>query len=157
MLFFGSKVSSIHFFEIFSVLLHKCTIYFVLSSSIYRCNVSLRGNGLKVLTANSYIPSDTAVIECRGKYMLNNPGLNKVIRLLFYIIHFQYFWSRRAEAIHMYCNTGWAQTWRSLWTGQLMEMTAGETFQLKVFLPEVISSCLGFVGERVQALGRATR
>ena len=40
--------------------------------------MSLRGNGLKVLTANSYIPSDTPVIECRGKYMLNNPGLNKV-------------------------------------------------------------------------------
>ena len=31
-----------------------------------------------MLTANSYIPCDTAVIECRGKYMLNNPGLNKV-------------------------------------------------------------------------------
>ena len=30
------------------------------------------------MTANSFIPSDTAVIECRGKYMLNNPGLIKV-------------------------------------------------------------------------------
>ena len=45
---------------------------------MFRCNVSLRGNGLKVLTANSFIPSDTPVIECRGKYMLNNPGLIKV-------------------------------------------------------------------------------
>merc|ERR1719410_2141878 len=42
-----------------------------------RCNVSLRGNGLKVLTANSYIPNDTPVIECRGKYMLNSAHLNK--------------------------------------------------------------------------------
>ena len=84
MLFFGFEVSSIHIFEIFSVLLNKYTIYFVLSSSIYRCNVSLRGNGLKVLTANSYIPCDTAVIECRGKYMLNNPGLNKVMRIILY-------------------------------------------------------------------------
>ena len=47
-------------------------------SLLFRCNVSLRGNGLKVLTANSFIPSDTPVIECRGKYMLNNPGLIKV-------------------------------------------------------------------------------
>ena len=31
-----------------------------------------------MLTANSFIPSDTPVIECRGKYMLNNPGLIKV-------------------------------------------------------------------------------
>eukprot|EP00092_Neocalanus_flemingeri_P038323 GFUD01041722.1.p1 GENE.GFUD01041722.1~~GFUD01041722.1.p1 ORF type:complete len:2117 (-),score=667.90 GFUD01041722.1:649-6999(-) len=35
-----------------------------------RCNVSLRGNGLKVLTANNFIPQHTPVIECRGKYML---------------------------------------------------------------------------------------
>jgi hypothetical protein len=35
-----------------------------------RCNVSLRGNGMKVLTANSHIPANTPVIECRGKYML---------------------------------------------------------------------------------------
>jgi len=35
-----------------------------------RCNVSLRGNGMKALTANSYIPANTPVIECRGKYML---------------------------------------------------------------------------------------
>jgi len=35
-----------------------------------RCNVSLRGNGLKVLTANNFIPQQTPVIECRGKYML---------------------------------------------------------------------------------------
>merc|ERR1719410_396663 len=51
-----------------------------------RCNVSLRGNGLKVLTANSYIPCDTAVIECRGKYMLNNPGLNKASRSNPYVL-----------------------------------------------------------------------
>ena len=52
---------------------------FILSTiTVFRCNVSLRGNGLKVLTSNSHIPVDTAVIECRGKYMLNNPGLNKV-------------------------------------------------------------------------------
>ena len=37
-----------------------------------RCNVSLRGNGMKALTANSYIPANTPVIECRGKYMLAN-------------------------------------------------------------------------------------
>jgi hypothetical protein len=36
----------------------------------FRCNVSLRGNGLKVLTANNFIPQHTPVIECRGKYML---------------------------------------------------------------------------------------
>jgi len=40
-----------------------------------RCNVSLRGNGLKVLTANNFIPQHTPVIECRGKYMLGG-GLN---------------------------------------------------------------------------------
>lgn len=37
-----------------------------------RCNVSLRGNGLKVLTANNFIPSQTPIIECRGKYMLGS-------------------------------------------------------------------------------------
>ena len=35
-----------------------------------RCNVSLRGGGLKVLTANNFIPSQTPILECRGKYML---------------------------------------------------------------------------------------
>ena len=30
----------------------------------------MRGNGLKVLTANNFIPQHTPVIECRGKYML---------------------------------------------------------------------------------------
>ena len=29
-----------------------------------------RGNGLKVLTANNFIPQHTPVIECRRKYML---------------------------------------------------------------------------------------
>merc|ERR550532_729374 len=37
-----------------------------------RCNVSLRGNGLKVLTANNFIPSQTPIIECRGRYMLGS-------------------------------------------------------------------------------------
>ena len=49
-----------------------------INQKYFRCNVSLRGNGLKVLTANSYIPNDTPVIECRGKYMLNSAHLNKV-------------------------------------------------------------------------------
>ena len=34
--------------------------------------MSLRGNGLKVLTANNFIPSQTPIIECRGKYMLGS-------------------------------------------------------------------------------------
>ena len=37
---------------------------------MFRCTVSLRGNGVKVLTANSFIPPNTPVIEFRGKYML---------------------------------------------------------------------------------------
>ena len=41
-------------------------------SNFTRCNVSLRGNGLKVLTANNFIPSQTPIIECRGKYMLGS-------------------------------------------------------------------------------------
>jgi histone-lysine N-methyltransferase MLL5 len=41
-----------------------------LGNFFLRCNVSLRGNGVKVLTANSHIPANTPVIECRGKYML---------------------------------------------------------------------------------------
>merc|ERR1719483_1756940 len=50
-----------------------------------RCNVSLRGNGLKVLTANNFIPQHTPVIECRGKYML---GGNKGSRNLpFVLVH----------------------------------------------------------------------
>ena len=41
-------------------------------SNFTRCNVSLRGNGMKVLTANNFIPSQTPIIECRGKYMLGS-------------------------------------------------------------------------------------
>ena len=117
--------------------LHNCFSFS--HQNNFRCNVSLRGNGLKVLTANSYIPSDTAVIECRGKYMLNNPGLNKVkIMMGSLFCSLIIFWFRRAEAIPMCCSTGWALTWRFLWTGQLMEMTAGS------------------VGEPVRARARVT-
>jgi len=54
-----------------------------------RCNVSLRGNGLKVLTANNFIPQHTPVIECRGKYMLGGgTGGSKSGRSLpFVLVH----------------------------------------------------------------------
>jgi histone-lysine N-methyltransferase MLL5 len=39
--------------------------------SLTRCNVSLQGNGVKILTAaNSSLSSNTPVIECKGKLML---------------------------------------------------------------------------------------
>merc|ERR1712020_355654 len=38
--------------------------------SMTRCNVSLQGNGVKILTASSSLSSNTPVIECKGKLML---------------------------------------------------------------------------------------
>merc|ERR1711981_1438542 len=38
--------------------------------SMTRCNVSLQGNGVKILTASSSLSSNTPIIECRGKLML---------------------------------------------------------------------------------------
>merc|ERR1712018_1052619 len=38
--------------------------------SVTRCNVSLQGNGVKILTASSNLSSNTPVIECKGKLML---------------------------------------------------------------------------------------
>ena len=35
-----------------------------------RCNVSLKGNGVKILTANSSLTSNIPVIECKGRFML---------------------------------------------------------------------------------------
>merc|ERR1711915_954136 len=54
-----------------------------------RCNVSLRGNGLKVLTANNFIPQHTPIIECRGKYMLGSgvAGLKHGRNVPFVLFH----------------------------------------------------------------------
>lgn len=38
--------------------------------SMTRCNVSLQGNGVKILTASSNLSSNTPIIECKGKLML---------------------------------------------------------------------------------------
>merc|ERR1711997_1015619 len=38
--------------------------------SLTRCNVSLQGNGVKILTASSNLSSNTPIIECKGKLML---------------------------------------------------------------------------------------
>ena len=38
--------------------------------SVTRCNVSLQGNGVKILTASSNLSTNTPVIECKGKLML---------------------------------------------------------------------------------------
>ena len=38
--------------------------------SVTRCNVSLQGNGVKILTASSNLSSNTPVIECKGKLMI---------------------------------------------------------------------------------------
>lgn len=35
-----------------------------------KCNVSLKGNGVKILTANGNLSNNTPVIECKGKFML---------------------------------------------------------------------------------------
>ena len=49
----------------------------------------MRGNGLKVLTANNFIPQHAPVIECRGKYMLGGgTGGSKSGRSLpFVLVH----------------------------------------------------------------------
>ena len=38
--------------------------------SVTRCNVSLQGNGVKILTASSNLSTNTPIIECKGKLML---------------------------------------------------------------------------------------
>ena len=35
-----------------------------------RCNVSLKGNGIKILTANNSLINNTPIIECKGRFML---------------------------------------------------------------------------------------
>ena len=111
-------------------------LMYQINQKYFRCNVSLRGNGLKVLTANSYIPNDTPVIECRGKYMLNSAHLNKVrtsgnTAEIFVIRNKniwnteKYFVCRPARTILMCCNIDSVKSWRFLLTGQLMAMTAG--------------------------------
>ena len=52
-----------------------------------RCNVSLRGNGMKVLTANNFIPCNTPVIECRGRYKLAEPGVSRHRPAPFLLVH----------------------------------------------------------------------
>jgi len=52
-----------------------------------RCNVSLRGNGVKVLTANAYIPANTPIIECRGKYMLASQLSSRARNPEFVLLH----------------------------------------------------------------------
>jgi len=52
-----------------------------------RCNVSLRGNGVKVLTANAYIPANTPIIECRGKYMLASQLSSRAKNSEFVLLH----------------------------------------------------------------------
>ena len=38
--------------------------------SMTRCNVSLQGNGVKILTASNNLSGNTPIIECKGKLML---------------------------------------------------------------------------------------
>ena len=35
-----------------------------------RCNVSLKGNGIKILTANNTLTNNSPIIECKGRFML---------------------------------------------------------------------------------------
>ena len=82
-----------------------------------RCNVSLRGNGLKVLTANNFIPSQTPIIECRGKYMLGS-GNHRYIPCCVELdpVLIPYF---LGLVMHrMSCPIPFARTWRSWWTGK---------------------------------------
>ena len=37
---------------------------------VTRCNVSLKGNGVKILTANTTVSTGTPIIECKGRIML---------------------------------------------------------------------------------------
>merc|ERR1712203_325386 len=68
--------------------------------SMTRCNVSLQGNGVKILTACSNLSSNTPVIECKGKLMLaaqyrssnrKSPGQNSSpnISLNPYVFYYQ--------------------------------------------------------------------
>ena len=86
-------------------------------SNFLRCNVSLRGNGLKVLTANNFIPSQTPIIECRGKYMLGS-GNHRYIPCFVELdpVLIPYF---LGLVMHrMSCPIPFARTWRSWWTGK---------------------------------------
>ena len=99
--------------------------------------MSLRGNGLKVLTANNFIPSQTPIIECRGKYMLGS-GNHR------YILHFPpdpVFIPRLLGLgmLHTSCPILSARTWRLWWMGKRMATT-----------PDTAD-------ERTQRLGRPTQ
>jgi len=58
-----------------------------------RCNVSLRGNGMKVLTANSHIPANTPITEFRGKYMMpsqyrdSDGAIKSPVNMPFVLLH----------------------------------------------------------------------
>ena len=84
--------------------------------------MSLRGNGLKVLTANNFIPSQTPIIECRGKYMLGSGNHRYIVRFPpEYPVFIPCLLG--LAMLHTSCPILSARTWRLWWMGKRMATT----------------------------------